>query len=304
MAQGLIKFLKKKITIIIVPHSTSHPIRSSVSSLLIFSLFTIWAGSFGWAVWVISKKINYEEALKSNLALKQKSEFLTRSIAESRNYLEQVKDMETRLRGILNLKSKKDIIELSRVGGPSIHDESIIAQLLKSGKDYDLEETAMNLREMKRDSWLTTQGFRKIEGYINEEKGKLLSTPCIWPAPGTITSRFGWRIHPLSKRREFHKALDIAAAKGVSIRATADGKVILSGWQGSYGKAIMISHGHGFSTHYCHNDSLLVKTGNYVKRGQIIATIGSTGRTTGPHIHYEVWYKGKAVNPMNYLSKK
>jgi murein DD-endopeptidase MepM/ murein hydrolase activator NlpD len=126
----------------------------------------------------------------------------------------------------------------------------------------------------------------------------------MWPALGTITSRFGWRTHPLTKRREFHKALDIANNKGTPIRATADGKAIFVGWQGSYGKSIIIDHGHSFSTHYSHNNTLLIKAGERVKRGQIIALLGSTGRSTGPHIHYEVWYKGKPVNPIKYVTKK
>ncbi len=304
MLRAIIRFLKKKMTVIIVPHSTRHPIRSSISSLLIFFMFFIWAGSFGWAIWIISKKINYEETIKTNTVLRKKSEFLAKSMAESRDYIEKVSEMETKLRGLLNLKSRKNIIEPAGIGGPSMHDENIIAHLFESGENFNSEETSMNLREMKRDSWLTTQGFREIEGYIEGEKSKLLATPCIWPAPGTITSRFGWRIHPLTRRKEFHKAIDIANKKGIPIRATADGKVLFSGWQGSYGRAIMIDHGQGFSTRYCHIQTLLVKAGERIKRGQTIALIGSTGRSTGSHLHYEVWYRGKPVNPIKYLVKK
>ncbi len=88
------------------------------------------------------------------------------------------------------------------------------------------------------------------------------------------------------------------------VRATADERVVLAGWQGTYGRIVMIDHGHGFSTRYAHNSTILVKPREKVKRGQIIALIGNTGRSTGPHLLYEVWYKGKPVNPLLYVKSK
>ena len=302
--KNILKIFKKRITVIIVPHSTSHPIKSSMSSLLILILFLVWISSFGWAVWIIGKKINYDEALRINETLKEKSDFLTKSITKSRDYIETVKEMETDLRGLLNLKSEKAIIESPGIGGPTTNDKDVVAKILSTNSDLGNEEVKMNIREMKRDSWMTTQGFRQVSNYINNERLRLLATPCMWPTFGTITSRFGWRIHPMSTNNEFHEAIDIANCEETPIRATADGKVVFSDWQGSYGRAIMIDHGHGFATRYCHISVLIAKVGEQVKRGQVIALSGSTGSSTGPHLHYEVWNNGRPVNPINYLTKK
>ena len=286
----LSNIFKKKITVVIIPHSVSRPLRSSVSSFIIFFLFFIWFGSLSWAIWIISKQVNYDEALKNNLLLKEKASTLTNTVSECRDYIEKVKEMEKDLSAMLNLKSKKEIIESPGIGGPSNYDRSILAQLLNSDADsIHSKQVEMNINEIRKDSWQTTQGYKEIKDFITDERNKLLATPCILPIIGNITSRFGWRVHPLSRGKEFHEGLDISNEKETPIRATADGRVIFSGWQGSYGRAVIVDHGYGFTTRYCHCCVLISREGETVKRGQIIALVGTTGRSTGEHLHYEVW---------------
>ncbi|SHH30093.1 Murein DD-endopeptidase MepM and murein hydrolase activator NlpD, contain LysM domain [Thermosyntropha lipolytica DSM 11003] len=116
-----------------------------------------------------------------------------------------------------------------------------------------------------------------------------------WPLVGTITSAYGWR------QSGFHHGIDIAGSRGEPIRAAADGTVVFSGYKPVYGKMVVLRHADGRETVYAHAHSLKVSEGEKVKKGQIIATVGTTGRTTGPHVHFEVREEGKTVNPLKFL---
>lgn len=131
---------------------------------------------------------------------------------------------------------------------------------------------------------------------------KLAMTPSIWPVNGSVTSGFGWRTSPFGDGNEMHPGLDIAGTMGLPVVATADGMVVHSGWAGDYGNMVQIDHGNGIATIYGHNSQLAVSVGQSVKKGQIISFVGSTGKSTGPHLHYEVRENGTAVDPLKYLT--
>ncbi|NLT49224.1 MAG: peptidoglycan DD-metalloendopeptidase family protein [Clostridiales bacterium] len=124
-----------------------------------------------------------------------------------------------------------------------------------------------------------------------------------WPVPSTkrVTSEFGYRVHPILKVKKLHTGMDIGVAKGNTVVAANAGKVIKAAWNNSYGYMVMIDHGGGIVTLYAHNSQLKVKTGDIVTRGQTIALSGSTGMSTGPHLHFEVRVNGEYKNPRNYL---
>jgi len=117
----------------------------------------------------------------------------------------------------------------------------------------------------------------------------------LWPARGVVTSRFGarWRRH--------HTGVDIAAPRGTPIRAARDGRVKLAGWYGGYGLVVVVDHGDGMETWYGHASSLSVRVGQWVERGQVLGRVGCTGACTGPHVHFEVRFRGQPVNPLRYL---
>lgn len=137
----------------------------------------------------------------------------------------------------------------------------------------------------------------------SRKRGKTTSHQRLsWPTAGRISSPFGWRRNPFGgKRRRFHSGLDIAAPRGRSILAASGGRVVHSGWMSGYGKTVVIVHSNGMSTLYGHCSSLVVKRGSIVRRGQLIARVGSTGRSTGNHVHFEVRINGRPVNPIKYL---
>lgn len=124
-----------------------------------------------------------------------------------------------------------------------------------------------------------------------------------WPAPSTtyVTSPYGWRFHPIQKRNKLHTGIDIGAGYGASVIAAEGGTVLRAGWNGGYGQYIVIDHGNGLSTLYAHNSTLLVSAGQVVTRGQKIALVGSTGNSTGPHLHFEVLLYGQTQDPMSYF---
>lgn len=121
----------------------------------------------------------------------------------------------------------------------------------------------------------------------------------IWPVSGRVTSGYGYR--SIFGSYSFHRGIDIAVPYGTRVAAADGGTVIYSGWQGTYGKLVIIDHGNGKQTYYGHNSSLLVSVGDKVYQGQTIAKAGSTGRSTGTHCHFEVHVNGSVVNPYNYL---
>jgi murein DD-endopeptidase MepM/ murein hydrolase activator NlpD len=127
------------------------------------------------------------------------------------------------------------------------------------------------------------------------------STPSIWPVHGWVTSDFGGRINPITGMPKFHEGIDIAAPYGSPIYAPSDGMISFSGYKGGYGNALVLDHGYGVSTLYGHTSTILVKEGEKVRRGQLIALVGSTGAATGPHLHYEVHVDGVPTDPMKFI---
>lgn len=140
-----------------------------------------------------------------------------------------------------------------------------------------------------------------IQEISTESKGASRSSVAgstwIWPVNGVITSDFGWR------KGDFHHGVDIAASSGTTIRAARPGRVVKTGWIGVYGLTVLIDHGNGIQTLYAHNSKVLVKVGDQVDKGEGIALSGNTGRTTGPHLHFEIRIDGKTVDPEHYLPK-
>jgi len=144
--------------------------------------------------------------------------------------------------------------------------------------------------------------LRDIETVREAIEPYLLNYPTVWPVRGQISSAFGWRRNPFGGGgSEHHNGIDIPARAGTPIRAAGGGTVIFSGWQGGYGNVVVIDHGGGLTTKYAHNTRNDAREGARVERGQIIAFVGSTGRSTGPHLHYEVRRNGSPINPVSFL---
>lgn len=141
-----------------------------------------------------------------------------------------------------------------------------------------------------------------VKTKVDSQQALARATPSGWPLAGWLTSSFGNRRDPLNGGDDFHAGLDIAADKGTPVRATADGTVEMANYNGNYGNCVVISHGFGIGTRFGHLSGYAVAAGQKVKRGDVIGYVGSTGRTTGPHLHYEILINGQPINPLRLLA--
>jgi murein DD-endopeptidase MepM/ murein hydrolase activator NlpD len=145
------------------------------------------------------------------------------------------------------------------------------------------------------------QNAYRVERFFDSQRSLLSSTPTIWPVRGWITSSFGHRVSPFTGTLQMHEGLDICARTGTPVKATADGIVIYSGWKSEFGKTVTLDHGYGYRTRYAHLARILVNNGQRVSRGEVLGALGNSGRSTGPHLHYEVKLNGLPVDPRRHL---
>jgi murein DD-endopeptidase MepM/ murein hydrolase activator NlpD len=145
------------------------------------------------------------------------------------------------------------------------------------------------------------QSLRELQEYFDDQRSLLASTPSLWPTRGWVTSDFGTRLDPYSADRQMHEGLDIATPHGQQVHTPSDGVVVFNGVEGGYGKVLVIDHGYGVKTRYGHLSEVFVKLGDRVKRGEKVAAVGNTGKSTGPHLHYEVRVNGIPENPRKFI---
>ncbi len=227
-------------------------------------------------------------------------------------FAQQVKNFETemarlerfekKLRVITALENSPQSIEKNwGVGGPYGLSTNSFTTAMGRGAATMVERLSNGLDHLGNQAKIESISFQELDNFFKNQKSFLSSTPSIWPTRGWVTSNFGFRKSPFTGLREKHEGWDIAARNGSPVRATADGVVVVEGREYGYGNLVEIDHGYGIVTRYGHNSKHLVKVGDRIKRGQVVSLVGSTGRSTGPHLHYEVLLHGVPVNPKNYI---
>lgn len=189
-------------------------------------------------------------------------------------------------------EEKRKLVEASKEKKEKVLDQAV--------NDRDTAERAYE--ELLEASRQVEQMIRQSRYPISGGQGSGKSTgSMIWPLDGPITSPFGWRTHPIFGTSKYHSGIDIGGDYGLPVVAADGGVIIYAGWISGYGNAVIIDHGNGVSSLYGHNESLAVSEGQNVSQGQLIAYCGSTGYSTGPHVHFEVRENGSPVDPHNYL---
>jgi murein DD-endopeptidase MepM/ murein hydrolase activator NlpD len=214
--------------------------------------------------------------------------------------LVKLNQFEEKLRVIANLEPAEGKTNLFGVGGATPEDLDTQREL-NEGHESLIREMHQQINDLESASLRQSDSFDTLKDKLEDQRNLLASTPAIRPTRGWMTSRFGYRTSPFTGRREFHKGVDIANRKGTAIVATADGVVTFVGKKNNMGRVVVIDHGHGMITRYAHLSDTLKRRGDKVKRGNIIAQMGNTGRSTGPHLHYEVHLNGVPVNPEKYI---
>jgi murein DD-endopeptidase MepM/ murein hydrolase activator NlpD len=275
-ARKFFKRLFTPVTIMLIPHDSKRAVNIRLPSIGIMLSIALW---FVGSVYIVSIAVSTAKYYD----MKSKLNFYTGQFVELSTSIAAIKKAEAEFKRLLSFGSREKILE---------NVDSKITVQDASSLDMDI---------LKDQIENTVETVEEIKAYLKEQKNIFMATPMGWPSEGRITSEFGNRIHPIRGRQEFHSAIDIAAPAGTPIRATADGVVIFAGWRGGYGNLVLIEHGFGYQTLYAHNKKNIVKEGQKVKRGDIIAYIGATGSATGPHVSYEVRLNGRAVNPINFI---
>jgi len=304
----------KKISFLVLSN-TGSPIKQLTVSKGLLSVSILLIGAcLIFSGFVVYDYVTLKKTFSNTLHLEGKVSSQQDEIAGQRGQIQDfARDINTLKSKLIALNSfEKKIRIIANIEKTSGHDSLFgVGGSIPEDLDTKLDLTQKHnslLREMHEQSGqlnLATinqnDGFESLLKYLDDQRNLLASTPAIRPAHGWVTSRFGYRKSPFTGGREFHKGLDIATRKKSPIIATADGVVTYIGIKGLLGKVIVIDHGHGMVTRYGHIYKALKKRGDKVSRGDKIALVGNSGRTTGPHVHYEVLLNGIPVNPEKYI---
>lgn len=298
---------RREYTLMIVPHngqavrSIKIPIKAiKIATGVICFLLVIVAG-FGLKYNAVinsayAEKAELEALRQSNGDQHKQIEQLTQATAALQRDMDRLNTLDTEIRRMVNADEQP---ETSRSGvvRPNISKGGQGGPIVKPSLN-ELNDYIVNLQEQVKYREQSLSNLREI---LIERNARLNATPSLWPASGEVTSRFGWRSSPFGGGSDWHPGIDIANSAGTPIIATAAGEVVYSGWYSGYGRMVQIDHGNGIVTIYAHNSQNIVREGQSVEKGDVIAYMGSTGWSTGSHVHYEIRVNGTAVNPANFL---
>lgn len=297
----------KKYTIVMIPSNSSGTRRFSITrgmlSLLLFGFCSI----IGTTLYLTQERISLKKHLDKLSPLKQQNqtqkeliEKFTAKLQSLDNNLIQIKQLEDQLRIMASLKPGKRNDDLG-VGGVSKQTLPDDLEKLTPSEQRFIRRLNRQFQDIERRATEQKSAFKDLLSAFRDKSVLLAHTPSIWPVKGWLSSSFGYRRSPFTNQREFHAGIDVVARVGTPIFAPADGVVISTRRLGGFGKTVRIQHMQGIVTTFAHNSVNMVKVGQRVRRGDIIAKVGSTGRSTGPHLHYEVRINGVAVNPRLYI---
>jgi murein DD-endopeptidase MepM/ murein hydrolase activator NlpD len=291
-------------TFIVIPHASTRlhkwklPVRGLYFLALIgiVSFFVAVGLGFSYAKMAF-KAADYDKLQTENTDLKiqkQNLEVATRKLGEK------ISNLESTSQKIQTLIENDSATKSGKLNGPAVGGSKVdytTAELLRSS---NLQERVDLLKDRTADM---ESHLSLLEQVAQQRANTLLHTPSIWPIKGAITSHYGNRADPFNGEAELHLGLDISALYNAQIHAPADGVVIYSERKAAYGNLLIVDHGNGLTTRYGHLSRSLVTIGQRVKRGDVIALVGTTGRSTAPHLHYEVRKNDRPVNPRTYLPR-
>jgi len=291
-------------TFIIVPNASSrlHKLKLPVRALYILagvgilSFFVAVGLGFSYARMAF-KAADYDklQAENTNLKVQKKNlEVATQKLGDKINNLESVSQK------IQNLIENDNLTNRGKVNGPAVGGSKVdypTAELLGGSSGQ------LGIEFLKGQTAQVENRLSYLQDVVQQRVSRIRTTPSIWPVKGPITSHYGNRSDPFNGDAEMHLGLDISALYGATVHAPADGKIIYAQRMDAYGNLLIIDHGNGLTTRYGHLSRFIAKVGQKVKKGDVVALVGTTGRTTAPHLHYEVRVNDRAKNPRDFLPK-
>jgi len=274
----------------------------SIITTAIVVLFSLALGGVQtWRVLDLSTRLDTMSALEEeNLTQKVQIQSFTEKIETLETQMIRLHNLGMKLRLVSGMEGPGQSESARDVGGPSVG-KMELNKLLEDNINRQVRRMEYELEELRLESVLQEEGLRRIEWHLDQQSTQLASSPSIWPVNGWVTSGFGYRRSPFTGARQFHAGLDVSTPIGTDIIAPAEGVVTRISWEPGFGRFLTIDHGSGVITRYGHLSQAYVKPGRRVKRGEVVAAVGNSGRSTGPHLHYEVLINGIPVNPLNYI---
>jgi murein DD-endopeptidase MepM/ murein hydrolase activator NlpD len=237
---------------------------------------------------------------EENNQLRAQMQLVQEKVAHITATLDRVERFDAKLRtAVSQLQDPERNLAIGPVGSPDAEVSSIPGPA--PAARAPLAALPGRLASLEGDATRQEASLRQLQEYFEDQRALLASTPTIWPVHGWPTSEFGVRSDPWAGDRSMHEGLDIASTHGQPVAAPSDGTVVFVGTEGGYGKVLVLDHGYGVKTRYGHLSEIFVRLGDRVQRGEKVAAVGNTGRSTGPHLHYEVRVNGIPQNPRKFI---
>ena len=257
------------------------------------------AGSFILLIWIFGSPSEKQLRIENSRLLAQYN-VLSRRLDEALGVMQSIQQRDDNLyRVVLQADPVADAVRKAGYGGTNRYEE-----LMDMANADLVVNTTQKMDMLNRQLYIQSKSFDEVVDLFKDHDEMLKSIPAIQPVANKDLKRtasgYGMRVDPIYKTSKFHAGMDFSANIGTPVYATGDGVVKKVGWQSGYGKIIIINHGFGYETWYAHLNKYNVRVGQKVVRGEVIGEVGNTGKSTGPHLHYEVHVKGKVVNPVNY----
>ena len=295
---------KKQITVFAVPHGESTLHRLHLPAWLLNPRVR-YAGMAGAAVLAVHYAVSVycsfllPGLLSENGKLRDQVAGLSARVETVQGQIDRIEMLDHRVRYILGIE-EQPIGQTLSVGGPIGANSGAYDDLgpKDAAKLRHLDASVQSLTEQ---AYIQEQRLEDLLDYFSEQRSQLGSTPSVWPVRGWVTSGFGGRQDPFTGEQRAHEGLDISANIGATVAAPADGIVVFAGARGGYGKVMTLDHGYGIMTTYGHLSEIRVREGQRISRGEVIAAVGNTGRSTGPHLHYEVLVNDVPVDPSKFI---
>jgi len=282
----------------LIPHDGSGPAFSVrvpyfalyfLTGLLIFSVCLV-GSSFVYSSILSRRLAHYYQAIAKNREQQAIINSFSLETNRVQTALVELQQQDNQLRQLLGLKSWQSKVKLTR---------NFQKSQLADEPQAMIEPVVQKMQTAHQKLGEQRESLADLKKWVNQARERFANTPSCWPLYGRIVSSFGYRVYPW---RGFHTGVDISASYGSAIHCTADGLVSFVGWQQGYGKTVIVDHGYGKSTLYAHCSRFTVSRGTKVKKGNLVAYVGVTGNSTGPHLHYEVREGGQPINPVAYLN--
>ncbi len=295
----------RSFTVLLVPDDNSKVVGFKLRGTTLLAAVILWTVSVITAAFIISRHANYRATIEYNKILNEKHKAFTKEVLEARESVKRTRELEGQLRAMLKLKNKDGVIKYTGFGGPSDIDTRMLeAQIKDRDKDIDRQSFELAVKYVDEQSRAAEKSYQEIIKYVTEQRARITAVPKGWPVKGWITAGFGSRLDPFTGGLSFHEGVDIANDEGTPVKATADGVVTQAGFERGYGNVVNINHANGYMTRFGHLQKYTVVTGQHIKKGQIIGYVGNTGRSTAPHLHYEVRLNGVSVNPVRFMREE